>query len=157
MSLLDLASYDSYYKGISYYQNGCVVSYEKIGDGLYRGVVRGTKKYTIILNINHPRKSVCNCPYADGKQIICKHKVALYLAIFPEEIKRIEEEQKQYELEREEAERKFESAMKKHEKEVRKYVNSLSKDELRKILINKLIDNSYDIVRSDFFDEEDEP
>ena len=32
----------------------------------------------------HPKKSVCNCPFAEGRRVICKHMVALDLGIFPE-------------------------------------------------------------------------
>ena len=28
--------------------------------------------------------AVCNCPFAEGRRVICKHMVALDLGIFPE-------------------------------------------------------------------------
>ena len=89
MSFLDLASYSSYCKGIGYCQSKRVISYEKISDTLYKGIVRGSKDYEVEIDIEHPRKSRCNCPHADGKQIICKHKVALYLTVFPNELKNV--------------------------------------------------------------------
>lgn len=26
----------------------------------------------------HPRKSFCNCPFADGRRVVCKHMITLY-------------------------------------------------------------------------------
>lgn len=153
MSFLDLASYNSFCRGVYYCQSGCVISYEKVSDTIYRGVVRGSKDYEVEIDIEHPRKSKCNCPFADGKQIICKHKVALYLAVFPQELKRIEEEQRQHELEMEEREKKFEADMNERRKDIEKYVKSLSKEELQKQLINRMINDQYDDVRSQYFDE----
>ncbi len=45
--------------------------------------------YAVKIDILHPRKSKCNCPHADEKQIICKHMVAVYFTAFPEEAERI--------------------------------------------------------------------
>ena len=156
MSFLDLASYNSFYRGLEYCQAGLVISCEKVSDTIYRGIVKGSKNYEVEIDIAHPRKSKCNCPFADGKQIICKHKVALYLTIFPEELKRIQEEQLQYELEMEEREKKFEQDMKERKIKIKKYVESLSKEELQKQLINRMINDQYDDVRSQYFDEEED-
>lgn len=60
------------------------------------------KIYNIHLDLNHPRKSTCNCPHAEGRRIICKHMVASYFAIFPEKAKEYIEEIKRYEKEKEE-------------------------------------------------------
>ena len=157
MGLLDQASANSYWRGIEYCKEGRVISYTKISDSIYKGIVRGTEEYEVEINIDHPRKSKCNCPFAKDKSTICKHKVALYLTIFPEELKRIIEEQKAYEQEREEAEKKFETAMKKREKEIEKYVKSLNKEQLQEMLKNRLINEEYDYIRENYFDEDDEP
>lgn len=154
MGLLELASYNSFHSGIYYYQKGAVMSYEQIGDALYQGVVKGTKDYTVVLNIDHPRKSTCNCPYADGKLIICKHKVALYFALFPEELKRIEKEQKEYEIELEKMVKRREKAFKSKKKEIKEYVQSLSIKELKRELLERMIANLYEFDSTQFFDEE---
>lgn len=156
MGFLDLASYSSYCRGIDYCHSGRVISYEKISDTIYRGIVSGSKEYEVEIDIEHPRKSKCNCPFAKGKQIICKHKVALYLTIFPNELKRIEEEQRQYELEMEEQEEKFEQEMKEREKDIKKYVESLSMEELQQQLINRMMNDLYDDVRSHYIDDEED-
>ena len=42
----------------------------KINDFEFSAIIDGTKKYDVYLNIEHPRKSKCNCPLANGKKII---------------------------------------------------------------------------------------
>ena len=34
--------------------------------------------------IKHPRKSKCNCPFAEGRRVVCKHMIALYFTIEPQ-------------------------------------------------------------------------
>lgn len=34
--------------------------------------------------MEHPRKSICNCPHADGRRVICKHMIALLFTASPE-------------------------------------------------------------------------
>lgn len=48
--------------------------------------VQGTniKPYNVLINIKHPKKSECDCPFANG-HTICKHMVALFFSISPEE------------------------------------------------------------------------
>lgn len=31
--------------------------------------------------MEHPRKSLCNCPKAIGKTTLCKHKIAVYFVV----------------------------------------------------------------------------
>lgn len=64
----------------------------QVDDGVYDAIVEGSKEYKVHLDINHPRKSSCSCPHADGKRIICKHIVAVYFAVNPKEVKRIDKE-----------------------------------------------------------------
>ena len=156
MGLLEMASGRSFHSGLYYYQNGAVLSYENISDALFRGVVRGTKDYIIVLDIDHPKKSTCNCPYAEGKSIICKHKVALYLALFPDEVKRIEKEQKAYEVELEKMERRRERFYKKKLKEIREYVQSLSIKNLREALTERMVADLYELDTLYLDDEENE-
>ncbi len=68
----------------------------------------GQKHYDVFINLEHPRKSKCNCPHSDGKRIICKHMIALYFSAYPNEAKKYyedvikhqeEEERRQEELE----------------------------------------------------------
>ena len=51
------------------------------------GIVRGSEGtlYTTTIDLLHPRRSKCNCPHADGRRIICKHMIALFFTIHPDE------------------------------------------------------------------------
>ena len=135
MGLLDLASGNSLWRGYDYFEQKKVQSIHQIGDGCYEGDVSGSgqKLYHLTINPPHPRTSKCNCPHADGKRIICKHMVALYFTVFPEEAKRFyeeviaaqeEEEQRQEEL----------------ENKLIKFVSKMKKDELQQALLEILFD-----------------
>jgi uncharacterized Zn finger protein len=137
MGLIDLASSNSLWRGIDYYQSKNVKKIKKISDDEYNSIVSGTEEYNVHIDINHPRKSTCTCPFADGRRVICKHMVATFFTIYPEEAERIIKEEQEYE---EEEERLFEE----HLEEVREYVNGLTEDEVRALLIDKLMDECYD-------------
>ena len=136
MGLIDLASGNSLWRGIDYYQSKKVTSIKKTNDGEYDSIVSGTDEYMVHIDINHPRKSTCTCPFADGRRVICKHMVATYFTIYPDEAERIIKEEQEYE---EEEERLFDE----HLDEVREYVNGLSEEEVRAMLIDRLMDEWY--------------
>ena len=50
------------------------------------GKVRGSNDavYDVTTDTVHSKKSVCNCPFVEGRKVIRKHMVALNLGIFPE-------------------------------------------------------------------------
>ena len=106
MGIIDLASRASSWRGLEYYKTNRVAKIEKINDNEYKSNVSGSKKYEVYLNIEHARKSTCNCPLADGKRIICKHIVATYFKAFPNDAERFEriqiEAEEEYEKEQEE-------------------------------------------------------
>lgn len=74
-----------------------------VGDGIYETDVQGSGKetYHVVVDIPHPRRSKCNCPHADGKRIICKHIVAAYFTVHPEEADRLYREAMEYGAEEE--------------------------------------------------------
>ena len=84
LKLVHLASNASFNRGLGYYQGKAVLNGEESGNGVYKGQVSGSQDniYDVVININHPRKSVCTCPFAAGRQVICKHMVALYFFFF---------------------------------------------------------------------------
>lgn len=137
MGLIDLASSNSLWKGVDYYQSKNVKKIKKISDDEYNSIVSGTEEYNVHIDINHPRKSTCTCPFAAGRRVICKHMVATFFTIYPEEAERIIKEEQEYE---EVEERLFEE----HLEEVKEYVNGLTDDEVRAALIDKLMDEWYD-------------
>ncbi|MBO4609283.1 MAG: SWIM zinc finger family protein [Lachnospiraceae bacterium] len=104
MGLLEIASSKSVWRGIEYYKNNNVISVEQVEDGVYDGIVRGSadKNYSVHVDTIHPRKSTCDCPLANGKMIICKHIVALYIATEPKEEERFKSDLTPYESEEDE-------------------------------------------------------
>ncbi len=141
MSILTLSRNRSLWRGYQYYVDNLVSHINKINNTEFNAEVSNgeDKIYQVHLDITHPRKSTCNCPYADGRMIICKHKIATYFTIFPEEARAYIEEVEAYE---EETEKRYQTYLKEQEKhfqEIKNYVYHLSKQELREQLINCLI------------------
>lgn len=133
MGLINIASGNSTWRGLDYYKENKVCDYKKINDSEYEGVVNGSngKKYNVFMDIEHPRKSKCNCPHAKDKRIICKHIVALYFTAFPDEVDRFLKEVG-------EAEKEYEAYEEELYNKTIKYINSMSKNELKEALIEIL-------------------
>ena len=109
MSILNSASSRSVYRGYDYYKNGNVISYIQLSDFEYEGDVQGTNKepYHVMINTKHPKSSSCDCPFANGNTI-CKHMVALFFAVSPEDLKDYEDwSENDYEDEYEEDEEDY--------------------------------------------------
>ncbi len=112
-----------------------VVSLEVTGENIYSATVAGSSSepYSVELHIDHPRKSNCNCPHADGKRIICKHIVATYFTVLPKEAERFYAEAMAYQEEEE-----------KHQEElsdkVIEYVGKMKKADLCQSLLELLYD-----------------
>ena len=133
MGLIDIASGSSAWRGLDYYNENRVTDYKKLNDYQYEGIVKGSKKslYNVFMDIEHPRKSKCNCPHAKDRRVICKYIVAMYFTVFPKEadkfLKDAEEAEKEYAEYQEEL----------YNKTI-KYINSMSKAELKEALIETL-------------------
>ena len=106
MGLIDIASSASAWRGYEYYKENKLLSVNKINENEYEGTVAGSSKepYSVHIDILHPKKSTCNCPFAEGNKKICKHKVALYFSLFPDEadkylaaVEQAEKEAEEYE------------------------------------------------------------
>ena len=135
MSLIGVASADSVWRGMEYYEEKMVAAWNEAADGTYDGVVEGSNGNSYVVHVDkiHPRKSTCTCPFAEGRRVVCKHMIALY---FTAEPKVAEDFKKQVEnWEREEEER-----AKQHYDDLRKYVNSLKKRELQIQLYDALVE-----------------
>ena len=87
MSILTSASGSSVSRGYDYYKSGKVSNVTQLNDYEFEGYVEGNLKnpYYVKINIEHPRKSYCDCPHANGN-ITCKHMTALYFELFPDEV-----------------------------------------------------------------------
>ena len=94
MALIDMASSKSVWRGIDYYNQGKVISWEQNEDGSYEAKVAGSEDghYIVHVDLVHPRRSTCNCPLANGKRIICKHIVAVSLCVDASEAERFKKE-----------------------------------------------------------------
>ena len=135
MGLIETVSANSVWRGMDYYEARKVISWEKTGTFAYDGIVSGSErnKYTVHIETNHPRRSTCNCPFADGRRVVCKHMIALYFTAEPKAAESFLKQVEEWEVEEQERE-------KQHYEELRKYVNQLSKAELRERLYDALVE-----------------
>lgn len=133
MGIMTCASGGSIWRGYEYYTAGKVAEFERIGYSSFQAKVSGSGEavYDVYLDAEHIRKSHCNCPHANGKRIICKHIVALYFAVFPNEAKQYKKDVDDYEKQQEDRQDKL-------EEKVIKYVHSLSKAEAQQKLLELL-------------------
>ncbi|MBR9962235.1 SWIM zinc finger family protein [Anaerostipes sp. Marseille-Q3525] len=135
MGLIEVASAKSVWRGMEYYENKKVRSWEKSGSETYDGVVAGSDENNYIVHIDkaHPKKSTCNCLFAKGRRVVCKHMIALLFTAEPKAAEDFLQQVEEWEKEEEEREQL-------HYKELRKYVNSLSKAELQERLYDALVE-----------------
>lgn len=135
MGLIESVSGNSVWRGMDYYESKKVISWDKVDSGIYEGIVSGSggKKYNVHIETKHPRKSFCNCPFAEGRRVVCKHMIALYFTAESKAAKDFLKQVEEWEKEEEERERQ-------HYIELRKYVNSLSKAELQDRLYDALVE-----------------
>ena len=142
MSVISSASGASCWRGLDYYKKNKISNLKKITDTEYTSKVIGTETYNVYLNIEHSRKSTCNCPLANGKRIICKHIVATFFTAFPKEAKKFEEEQERLQEE-------YEDYQEKLYNKTQKYISSMTKKELIYEL-SYILDYAPDWVYNDF-------
>lgn len=135
MSLIDLASGASAWRGYNYYKEGKVLRCLRAEEARYEGEVSGSngEVYRVRLDLEHPRSSECTCPHAAGKRIVCKHQVALYFTAFPEEAEK-------YYREVIEAEEEAERERERQEMAVIERVRKMKKSELQDALLELLLD-----------------
>lgn len=129
MGLIECASVNSIWRGIDYCERNKVVSWEG-QDTCFDGIVLGSngEEYKVHVDVEHPRKSYCNCPHANGKRIVCKHIIAVYFTANPKALEDFQKEVEQYEKEEE-------LMQQKHEDSLWKAARMMSKEEL----INELV------------------
>ena len=134
MGLIEIASNNPVWRGMDYYNNKKVVSWKTLKKGVYEGMVSGSggNMYAVHIDTEHPRKSFCNCPFADGRRVVCKHMIALYFTAEPKVAKDFLKKVEKWEAEEEEREHQ-------HYEDLRKYVNSLSKTELQERLFDAMV------------------
>ena len=135
MGMIECTSGASLWRGYDYYKENKVKNLIETSPGIFSANVEGNsdKPYIVEIDVAHPRKSKCNCPHADGKRIVCKHMMAVYFAVFPEEAQRIYNEAIEYqEQEDKRAEELYEK--------VRQHVWKMKKNEAQQALLELLFD-----------------
>lgn len=134
MSVLTSASGKSVYRGYEYFVDNKVLTYNQINDFEFEGVVKGTmpEPYKVHLNIKKPKTSTCDCPFADGRKI-CKHMIAVFFSIYPEEARQYKAELDAYYEEEEERQAELDDML-------QNYIKKLSKTELQEALLQVLYD-----------------
>lgn len=84
--------------------------------------------------MEHPRKSKCNCPHADGRRVICKHMITLLFTASLEaankHIMMLNEVEEDYQLRR----NMWIDSLK-------EMINDMSEEELRDAYLNMLIEH----------------
>lgn len=68
-------------RGVAYFEDGAVVELEEISRGQWRATVEGTEDYHVEISLDGDEvlSWMCDCPYDGGD--ICKHVVAVVLAV----------------------------------------------------------------------------
>lgn len=134
MGILDIASGASVWRGYDYYKSGKVLAKQQLSETKFTGTLSGSNhaQYEVFIDIEHPRKSHCSCPHADGKRIVCKHQVTLFFSFFPEEAEKYYRNVLEYEAE-EEQQRQEEL-----DEKIIACIHRLSKRELEDILYDVL-------------------
>lgn len=130
MSIETAANRKSASRGYQYYCDNKVKSVAKIDDTHYSGEVSGSGNtpYSVTIDLEHPKRSKCTCPFANGHKV-CKHMVALYFGVFPEEADK-------YIRKIEETEREKEEFFEELPDRIEEYVRGLSKSELQELALS---------------------
>lgn len=135
MGILDIASAKSIWRGYDYFEQKRVIKVESESKTIIKGLVQGNSQstYEVIIDLQHPKKSTCTCPHADGTRIVCKHKIAVYFSTFPEEAQRLLDETLDYQEETEKEQEQLEI-------KVLNFVRKLKKSELQELFLQMLFD-----------------
>lgn len=133
MSLLTASSRASRWRGYEYFKNGNISDLKHLEDMQFQADVSGSRQepYKVTIDLNHIRQSSCTCPHAAGRQIICKHMVAVFFAAFPEEA------EKYYEKLQKAAE-EWETHQEELAGKLVEYVRRLKKQEAQRLLLEVL-------------------
>ena len=133
MSILTAASGKSVFRGYDYFIHHKVLSCTQVNGSEWEGIVQGSlaEPYKVRINLKKPRSSVCDCPFADGRRI-CKHMVAVYFSVCPDEAEKYQAELDSW-YEEEERKEAADDALP-------EYVSHMTKSELQQALLQVLYD-----------------
>ena len=135
MGVLECASVLSVWHGYEYFKKNRVRGIKQLDENVFSATVQGSAStpYSVELHMDHPRKSTCDCRHANGRRVVCKHIVAVYFTILPEEAEEYYAEVLAYE----EEEEKRQDAL---SERVIHYVWKMRKNELQQALLELLFD-----------------
>ena len=134
MGLMNCSSFGVRCRGYDYYKNKAVINLKQISDTNYEATVKGSGniEYTVRLDLKHNRQCKCNCPYAIDSIKICKHMIATYFTILPQEADKFYKE----ELEPlEETSKKLDSIYER----LSDYIEKMPEKEVRQSLLSLLL------------------
>lgn len=133
MKLISSASYTSRSRGYNYAIARNVISFNRIEEDIYEGLVSGSgpTPYYVTINLKNIRKSKCECPFTQGNRKVCKHMVALYFTAFPDDLET-------YKTDVVHEQELYEAYLENRENNFLKYISKLKKQELKDLLITLL-------------------
>ena len=154
MSIFTKASGNSYWRGYHYFKDNRVKDVKKISEDIFSATVTGSKEYDVRIDLSHPLKSSCTCPFVEGNHKICKHMVALGFAISPKELLEAEEIEQAYYQDIKDKKTRYQELLSSKEKEIKEYVDSLSNDQLKEELYRRLLNLERDRIYDEVYDDE---
>ncbi len=142
MGLLDCSSQKARFRGYGYFTEGKVTSCKQTGDSKFSAIVNGSDRnsYQTTVDVTHPRSSKCTCPFVEGNTKICKHMVAVYLTVFPNEADRIKSEIISYEAEQKIIREQQEEFERDCEYGLPEYIHNMRRNKLEEALLELLYD-----------------
>lgn len=151
MAFYSNASNNSTWRGVDYFENGKVRFSHAVDGSVYEGEVEGSegRVYSVRIDVKHPKRSACTCPFAEGRRVVCKHMVALYFESVPGSLDAFYRDMK-------EAEARYELEEQRWREEtlasITKQVKSMSAKEAKEKLIDMLYqDMLADRYRDDYW------
>ena len=120
-------------RGLKYFKNGHVTSFEELSPGEFDAIVEGTEDYTVNLTVlnNNITDYSCTCPYDYGS--VCKHIVAVILHLQQEESGMKQPQKKEDTLKKPASKRKTVS------EQVDEMLGSLSHDDIKSFIKEQCI------------------
>lgn len=90
IDILSVRDSDVRHDGYLYYINGKIGKITRCQNRIFKAKVLdfSGNVYSVMLDVDNPKKSECSCPKSSCKHKFCSHMAALYFAIFPAEAKR---------------------------------------------------------------------
>lgn len=98
MGIVEKAPKKIIWRAIEYYKQNKVLEVHENGKDCYSAIVAGSgnMKYDVFIDVKHPKKCTCTCPFAKENDVMCKHMVATFFCVNPDYLADFEEEERRY-------------------------------------------------------------